>query len=82
MFTDMYMYVLSAKDTYPVWSFTDNCNETIGYLPCNDGLCYTLDQRCDGVAQCYDYVDEMGCKCTSTDVQYTFTSHSGLYCAG
>ena len=42
---------------------TDDCNETRDFLPCNDGLCYLREQRCDGVMQCEDGVDEMGCKC-------------------
>ena len=42
---------------------TDSCNETMGYFPCNtDGQCYTEAEWCDGVAQCWDGVDEMGCK--------------------
>ena len=41
---------------------TDDCNETRDFLPCNDGSCYLKEQRCDGVMQCEDGVDEMGCK--------------------
>ena len=40
----------------------DDCNETRDFLPCNDGSCYLKEQRCDGVMQCEDGVDEMGCK--------------------
>lgn len=39
-----------------------DCNETLGYFPCHDGSCYEIQQICDGVRQCEDGVDEMGCK--------------------
>lgn len=42
----------------------DDCNETRGYLPCNDGMCYLIEQQCDGVMQCEDAADEMGCEST------------------
>lgn len=39
-----------------------NCNESIGLFPCMDGgNCFTTEQWCDGVAQCEDMQDEMGC---------------------
>ncbi len=41
---------------------TDYCNESLGFLPCNDGVCYDLVQRCDGEWQCEDGLDEMGCE--------------------
>ncbi|ELT87097.1 hypothetical protein CAPTEDRAFT_227765 [Capitella teleta] len=44
------------------------CNATLGYLPCNDGACYTVEQRCDGVFQCEDGADEMGCQRESEDI--------------
>jgi len=39
-----------------------NCNETLNFFPCMDGTqCYNKDQWCDGVRQCTDGQDEMGC---------------------
>ena len=34
----------------------------MGYLPCFDGSCYQIEENCDGVRQCQDGADEMGCK--------------------
>lgn len=28
---------------------------------CTDGRCLSLDQRCNGVADCADHADEWGC---------------------
>ena len=50
--------VTSVFSRYP----PDNCNETMGIHPCMDGTCYEEEQRCDGVRQCRDGQDEMGCK--------------------
>ena len=44
----------------------DGCNETRGWLPCFDASCYQVEQHCDGVFQCQDGADEMGC--TYSDV--------------
>ena len=41
---------------------SDFCNETRGLLPCFDGTCYTVEQRCNQVRECVDGADEMGCK--------------------
>ncbi|KAI0237381.1 hypothetical protein LSAT2_012128 [Lamellibrachia satsuma] len=37
------------------------CNITRGSLPCFDGTCYQVEQRCDGERQCEDGADELGC---------------------
>lgn len=39
----------------------NNCNKTLGFLPCNNGNCFKISERCDGTPQCDDEVDEMGC---------------------
>ena len=50
-------------DSNTIISYADDCNETNYYFPCKDGqLCYHVDQICDGIAQCQDRQDEMGCK--------------------
>ena len=33
-----------------------------------DGSCYEVEQRCDGVKQCLDGQDEMGCKLSISQV--------------
>ncbi|KAK2182230.1 hypothetical protein NP493_362g02042 [Ridgeia piscesae] len=50
-----------------------DCNETRDFLPCNDGLCYLREQRCDGVMQCEDGVDEMGCNLKKSSIGDEFT---------
>ncbi|KAI0235995.1 hypothetical protein LSAT2_013433 [Lamellibrachia satsuma] len=37
------------------------CNITRGSLPCFDGTCYQVEQRCDDERQCEDGADELGC---------------------
>ncbi|CAD5111927.1 DgyrCDS1188 [Dimorphilus gyrociliatus] len=39
----------------------NNCNRTQGFLPCNDGSCFKISERCDNTSQCIDEVDELGC---------------------
>ncbi len=39
----------------------EGCNLTLGFLPCFDGTCFLKEQACDGVKQCQDGADEMGC---------------------
>ncbi|KAI0217799.1 Alpha-2-macroglobulin-P [Lamellibrachia satsuma] len=50
-----------------------DCNETRHFLPCNDGSCYLKEQRCDGVMQCEDGVDEMGCNKAVGSMDNEFT---------
>ena len=38
------------------------CNVSMGFLPCFDGSCFTLEENCDGTRQCEDGADEMGCE--------------------
>ncbi|XP_071875421.1 macroglobulin complement-related [Bombus fervidus] len=40
----------------------DNCNTTQGYGECLSGRCYRLDKKCDGVYDCDDGTDEVGCE--------------------
>ena len=44
-----------------VCRLADTCNETLGWHPCMDGTCYYEDERCNGVRNCPDGQDEMGC---------------------
>ncbi|CAD5122913.1 DgyrCDS11313 [Dimorphilus gyrociliatus] len=39
----------------------DKCNRTLGFSSCFDGQCYELSTACDGVWNCHDGADEMGC---------------------
>lgn len=39
----------------------DNCNFTLGYGECLNGRCYNLINKCDGVLNCEDGTDEIGC---------------------
>ena len=44
------------------------CNESRGQLSCFDGTCYDVTEMCDGVRQCVDGADELGCnKATSIE---------------
>ena len=47
------------------------CNESIGLFPCMDGTCFLEEHRCDGVAQCTDHLDEMGCDNNEDFNKYT-----------
>ncbi|ELT90449.1 hypothetical protein CAPTEDRAFT_197470 [Capitella teleta] len=38
----------------------DNCNHTLGYLPCWDGGCYRIEDHCSGSRQCEEGADELG----------------------
>ncbi|XP_037809897.1 CD109 antigen [Lucilia sericata] len=41
---------------------SDNCNATLGYGECLSGRCYRLDKKCDGLFDCDDGTDEIGCR--------------------
>ena len=47
------------------------CNETVGLYPCMDGTCFQDMHRCDGVSQCTDHLDEMGCDIDDGESKYT-----------
>nr|BAR45629.1 macroglobulin complement-related 1 [Epanerchodus sp. RS-2014] len=50
---------------------TDNCNISLGTLSCKDGRCYSSRKKCDGVRDCANGIDEIGCirkKSTSLDM--------------
>ena len=38
-----------------------NCNGTKDLRPCLFEGCYTAEEKCDGIKQCLDGVDERGC---------------------
>ena len=44
------------------------CTDT--QFTCGNGLCIGLEQRCDGVADCYDKLDEIDCKVAEIDSSY------------
>ena len=49
------------------------CNESRGQFSCFDGTCFNVEEMCDGVRQCVDGADELGCKysvCTYTFKEY------------
>jgi len=39
-----------------------NCNRTLGFGECLSGRCYRLDKECDGLFDCEDGTDEIGCR--------------------
>ncbi|XP_002027253.2 CD109 antigen [Drosophila persimilis] len=39
----------------------DTCNRTLGYGECLSGRCYRLEKQCDGLFDCDDGTDEIGC---------------------
>ncbi|XP_005178924.2 CD109 antigen [Musca domestica] len=39
----------------------DNCNASLGYGECLSGRCYRLEKKCDGLFDCDDGTDEIGC---------------------
>ncbi|XP_002065192.4 CD109 antigen [Drosophila willistoni] len=39
----------------------DTCNRTLGYGECLSGRCYRLEKKCDGLFDCDDGTDEIGC---------------------
>lgn len=43
-----------------------------------DGTCYLWDQRCDGVRQCVDGQDEMGCEYPREDPYTPVSDRRGL----
>ncbi|XP_013420589.1 CD109 antigen isoform X3 [Lingula anatina] len=45
-----------------VTTVPNQCNVTQGTLPCFDGTCYTIDQRCNKVKDCRANEDEMNCE--------------------
>ena len=47
--------------------FSDDCNETLGYLPCHSGLCYRTEKQCDKFRDCEDGADELGCDYLKAD---------------
>ncbi len=61
----IYHSSLKDVDTY-LWFIVcegaELCNVTLGFLPCFDGTCFLKEQACDGVRQCHDGADEMGCE--------------------
>ncbi|ELU16655.1 hypothetical protein CAPTEDRAFT_200949, partial [Capitella teleta] len=57
---------------------THYCNESTGWHPCMDGTCYLIDQRCDGVRQCIDGQDEMGCVYPVVDTHTPVRDRRGL----
>uniref|UniRef100_A0A1A9WXK7 Thioester-containing protein 6 n=1 Tax=Glossina brevipalpis TaxID=37001 RepID=A0A1A9WXK7_9MUSC len=40
----------------------ENCNRTLGYGECLSGRCYRLEKQCDGLFDCDDGTDEIGCR--------------------
>ncbi|XP_030384832.1 CD109 antigen [Scaptodrosophila lebanonensis] len=40
----------------------ENCNRTLGFGECLSGRCYRLEKHCDGLWDCDDGTDEIGCK--------------------
>lgn len=40
----------------------DICNRTLGYGECLSGRCYPLNKQCDGLFDCDDGTDEIGCR--------------------
>ncbi|GAB6022547.1 hypothetical protein CHUAL_006653 [Chamberlinius hualienensis] len=44
--------------TVPV---TDQCNASLSVLSCKDGGCYPKRKKCDGVRDCRNGLDEIGC---------------------
>ena len=61
-----YDYYLLHAFYFLRFSAAIECNETLGILPCFDGGCYQKEQQCDGVRQCEDGADELGCECHVT----------------
>ena len=45
----------------------------MGFLPCWDGGCYRIEAHCDGVRQCEDGADELGCKGVKSFLKQKFT---------
>ena len=45
-----------------------SCNET--QFTCNDGLCISMDSRCNGREDCYDKSDELNCQIVDSDPSY------------
>ena len=46
------------------------CLQQGGRFTCNDGSCYTISQKCDGVFNCLDGADELECMCLMHDHRF------------
>ncbi|CAM4768224.1 unnamed protein product [Rotaria magnacalcarata] len=56
-----------------VQAIQTTCNQ-YGLFQCNDGLCYPLQLKCNGILDCRDGSDEVNCNISTTTVsQYDFT---------
>ncbi|XP_076069453.1 CD109 antigen-like [Oratosquilla oratoria] len=43
-------------------AFSGHCDWATGFLECGDGSCHRREEICDGVPQCHNGADELGCK--------------------
>ena len=52
-----------------------NCNESQGYSPCLMGGCYFTSLKCNGIEDCVDGFDEVGCFNPLEDINKHFRIH-------